>query len=549
MIPTAAAAEEESVVFWWDHLDATQSRALEQMREAVSTSLADDGDGDGDGDRNTAAALRALPPSLQTDLTLLRFLKARAWDVDKALAMYLQMAAWRLEERPGDQDDDDDDANDPGRRTRLKTALRRHFPSFFHQTDRYGRPVAYRLLGRADAEALLKAMSVKQFLRLHLAQNEKLRETILPACSRAAGRPVLASTVVLDMQGFSLTKHFSPAVRAVVHLLSAVDQLNFPEHLGCMVIVNAPALFRSAWLAVRPFLDERTLRKISLVGPGEASKEALLALIPRERLPEAYGGTSRVGGGQEEGGGGWADAGPWVEEEEEGEEKAGRSAVEMERHKGGRGGSDNDNNQDDAREAMLLLPPAAAVDGDGKDGVGGNGGPAQLRRRRLLVQLVARPEVGGSSKGGSDGGATTTSSSSSGGGVARLLLRRRSSSSAATAPAAPPAAPSRHHLTVAIARRRTNTTASSAFCSPVSSGRPPPCSSFDAQHPPSPPSSPPPLQRSGSWVRVVLIGAALWHVRARRASAALERQGSGGSLRVAAALAGKLRRRRHEHAD
>lgn len=38
----------------------------------------------------------------------------------------------------------------------------------------------------------------------------------------------------------------------------------FPEHLGCMFIINAPLMFRAVWSFVKPFLDERTLAKIQV---------------------------------------------------------------------------------------------------------------------------------------------------------------------------------------------------------------------------------------------------------------------------------------------
>jgi hypothetical protein len=43
-------------------------------------------------------------------------------------------------------------------------------------------------------------------------------------------------------------------------------QNNFPEHLGCMFMINTPLLFRGFWSVIKGFLDERTLAKIKVGG-------------------------------------------------------------------------------------------------------------------------------------------------------------------------------------------------------------------------------------------------------------------------------------------
>jgi hypothetical protein len=43
-------------------------------------------------------------------------------------------------------------------------------------------------------------------------------------------------------------------------------QNNFPEHLGCLFMINTPLLFRGFWSVIKGFLDERTLAKIKVRG-------------------------------------------------------------------------------------------------------------------------------------------------------------------------------------------------------------------------------------------------------------------------------------------
>lgn len=59
-----------------------------------------------------------------------------------------------------------------------------------------------------------------------------------------------------------------------LHLL----QDRFPEHLASMVLINTPFVFRSIWACVRPLLDERVQKKITILGADYSS--TLLQVIP-----------------------------------------------------------------------------------------------------------------------------------------------------------------------------------------------------------------------------------------------------------------------------
>lgn len=72
----------------------------------------------------------------------------------------------------------------------------------------------------------------------------------------------LHQTIILDMAGLSPARHFTLTVKRFLETLSGVDQNNYPEHLGCLFMINTPLLFRSFWSVIKGFLDERTLAKI-----------------------------------------------------------------------------------------------------------------------------------------------------------------------------------------------------------------------------------------------------------------------------------------------
>jgi hypothetical protein len=71
-----------------------------------------------------------------------------------------------------------------------------------------------------------------------------------------------------------------------------------------MFIINAPTLFTTIWSVVRSFLDENTVKKISVLG--SSYKSYILEEIDPSNLPVEYGGTCSCPGGCHN-----ADIGPW----------------------------------------------------------------------------------------------------------------------------------------------------------------------------------------------------------------------------------------------
>jgi len=62
-----------------------------------------------------------------------------------------------------------------------------------------------------------------------------------------------------------------------------------------MYIINAPMLFSGIWTIIKPWLDEKTRNKITIIGSG--FKEKLLADIEEKNLPEFLGGSCVCEGG------------------------------------------------------------------------------------------------------------------------------------------------------------------------------------------------------------------------------------------------------------
>eukprot|EP00250_Pteridium_aquilinum_P009496 c18704_g1_i1 orf=502-1479(-) len=232
-----------------------------------------------------------------TDADLLRFLRARSFDVTKSRAMYEAMVEWRQEIGA---DTIKETFKFPERK-----ATKELYPHFHHKTDKRGRPIYIERYGQLQLEDLLKVTTLDRLLLYHIKEWEVLIDWKFPSCSRVAGRPITQSLTILDLKGVTM-KHLSKQVRQFIQKIARIDQDYYPEHLGRMLIINAPTSFKAMWQLIKPWLDKSTQKKIEVHGSNYSVK--LLELVDSENLPEFLGGTCRCRGGCEN-----SDAGPWNE--------------------------------------------------------------------------------------------------------------------------------------------------------------------------------------------------------------------------------------------
>ncbi|KAF9361025.1 hypothetical protein BGX26_006347 [Mortierella sp. AD094] len=202
------------------------------------------------------------------DALLLRFLRARKWNVTNGMNMILKAFKWRLEddiEEVKATSETDLDAKYRGFRLQMETGK-----SYFHGTDKLGRPVVYiqvRLHKPADQDA-------KALEKFTIYVMETGRLMIQP--------PVETACVIFDMTGFSLANMDYNFVKFLVQCFEAY----YPESLGVLVIHKAPFVFWGVWKIIEPWLDPVVASKIRFC----RSDKELTEIIDANHLPTKYEG-------------------------------------------------------------------------------------------------------------------------------------------------------------------------------------------------------------------------------------------------------------------
>ncbi|OCK82417.1 SEC14 cytosolic factor [Lepidopterella palustris CBS 459.81] len=233
-------------------------------------------------------------------LTMLRFLRARKFNVELSKNMFIDCERWRKEFGGG--------VDDLVRTFdyKEKAQVFEYYPQFYHKTDKDGRPVYIEQLGKVDLNAMYKITTGDRMLQNLVCEYEKLADPRLPACSRKAGCLLETCCTIMDLKGVGLSK--ATSVYGYVQQASAISQNYYPERLGKLYVINAPWGFAGVFSVIKRFLDPVTVAKIHILGSGY--EKELLGQVPKENLPKEFGGSCEC-----EGGCMLSDMGPWQDPE------------------------------------------------------------------------------------------------------------------------------------------------------------------------------------------------------------------------------------------
>ncbi|EPS37104.1 hypothetical protein H072_9324 [Dactylellina haptotyla CBS 200.50] len=204
------------------------------------------------------------------DCLILRYLRARKWDVEKALAMMLKTFKWRKAVNI-------DEIVKQGELHALKTRDEgfmhqlRSGKSYIYGKDKEGRPVCM-IPARLHKAGDQSQESLEKFT-VYLMETTRLLHQA----------PVDTSTILFDMTGFGLANlDYAP-----IKFMAMCFEAHYPEYLGLCLIHNAPWFFQSIWKIIKGWLDPVVASKVRFT----SGVSGLFEYLDKDNIPKSLGGS------------------------------------------------------------------------------------------------------------------------------------------------------------------------------------------------------------------------------------------------------------------
>ncbi|KAI3460010.1 hypothetical protein Pfo_016673 [Paulownia fortunei] len=197
-----------------------------------------------------------------SDATISRYLRARNWNVKKAVKMLKATLKWRLEYKPEEIRWDD---------VAVEAETGKIYRSSYK--DKYGRPV---LVMRPRCQ---NSKSIKGQIKylVYCMENAILN---LPQDQEQM-------VWLIDFHGFSMSNISIKVTRETAHVL----QEHYPERLGVAILYDAPKIFEPFWTVAKPFLEPKTANKVKFVYSDDPNTNKIISdLFNMELVESAFGG-------------------------------------------------------------------------------------------------------------------------------------------------------------------------------------------------------------------------------------------------------------------
>ncbi|CAL8125555.1 unnamed protein product [Orchesella dallaii] len=220
------------------------------------------------------------------DMFLLRWLRARDLNLEKAEGMLRSAIKWRKENHMDD------------------TIIKKPIDPFYHENyprwvdgmDKEGRPIFSAAFGRWDVRKVVKQGKNKEFVD-YLTDGFEL---VVKAIKRSAemhpaqpGKPPITQVVcVYDWEGFAWGQLLS--YQSVQNFLQfgSIYEAYYPEILHSCYFINCPSVISTVLTLLRPVIAPKTMDKIKCIGTDkEAWKAEFNKRFDAEQLRPQFGGT------------------------------------------------------------------------------------------------------------------------------------------------------------------------------------------------------------------------------------------------------------------
>ncbi|CAG7721006.1 unnamed protein product [Allacma fusca] len=216
---------------------------------------------------------------LNSDMELLRWIRARDNNLEQAELLFRKHLKWRAEmdiENIGSWESPE--------------PCQKYLPEYVVGFDDDNHPIVVTLTGKWDVKRVLAEVGLEFFMKSLVKNSESTKDHMRDKLSRE-GVPVTQFIHIVDLEGLSFSNATLPVFRALSEF-GRIFESNYPEFLKMAVIINAPWFFPMFFKCLTPLLSRKTTDKMHIYGRNRAEwMEFVKTFCPDRILPSRYGGS------------------------------------------------------------------------------------------------------------------------------------------------------------------------------------------------------------------------------------------------------------------
>ena len=218
-------------------------------------------------------------PIIKTKWSLLRFLRARKFNLNKATEMLNAYIEFR-KKYPYDKV--------------MKTPIAefdliyKHYACGYCHYDFDGNLVVIDEVAKSDPEKIFECVTEDQIIKFLIQKHERMIYLVMPFLSRYHNKRIDRTCLIIDLKNVKTSLFFNKKVREFLAICSKMGQDYYPEILARCFVINAPFLFKGIWSFVATMLDERTVNKFFI--ESNDGLKVLKQYLDVDKLPVSMGG-------------------------------------------------------------------------------------------------------------------------------------------------------------------------------------------------------------------------------------------------------------------
>ncbi|CAL8109313.1 unnamed protein product [Orchesella dallaii] len=217
---------------------------------------------------------------MKEEIYLVRWLRARDFDLKKSEELLLQNLKWRKQQKMDTIHNED------------WSDMQHDFPYYLDSFDKKGQPVAIAYAKEWDLRSAVVTGRIRRGLRyLDKAMDEANK---MIRTQQLEGQNVTQFLFVLHMGHFNLYQHGCP--RCITGILEFLDSYenHFPGSADLILLVDTPPVFDAIAQLVREAASPQTKEALKIYGINpKVWKKVLLDVIDADQLAVEFGGTRK----------------------------------------------------------------------------------------------------------------------------------------------------------------------------------------------------------------------------------------------------------------